>query len=69
MTEDTPPIVTGQRKHWSGDVVTAIGQAPGWVFVQPGSGSAARPFAVAYAAWAERPVIGFSRDAIRSHAT
>lgn len=47
MTEQ--PSRAGQRKGWSGSIVTVVAECPGWVFVMPET--AGRPFSIAAAHW------------------
>lgn len=46
-----PIDVINQRRRWSGQIVTAVAQIPGWVFVMPSVSG--RPFSLAYALWWE----------------
>lgn len=50
-----PIDVISQRRRWSGQIVTAVAQIPGWVFVMPSNSG--RPFSLAYALWWELEVV------------
>jgi hypothetical protein len=49
---DPQTTVVGQCRAWSGGVVEAVAEIPGWVFVMPRAPTpAGRPFSIAYALW------------------
>ena len=60
---DAPKTTIGQRRVWSGGIVTSVAEVPGWVFVMPDK--AGRPFSIAYAVWAELPALPFANPTHR----
>jgi hypothetical protein len=52
------PTLIGRRRSWSGNIVEAVAEIPGWVFVMPsGPSPAGRPFSIAYATWLTLPEV------------